>query len=419
MVTTARSRVTSLFALIAVVGLLAASCSDDGGDDAATDTTAAAAEDGATTTTVAADGEAPSDSPAASLRSNLVGLLEEQVYLIGFTVQATVDEGVGSDLATASEQESSASATELSNLIGGGYGVAAGNDFLAAWNDHREAILAYGTTDGPVEAIASTRQAVLDTLAEIDASAAFTGVGDALEESDTALITTVDELVAGEPAAAADLRAAAAPMPGVALDLATAIATEVAVDGEVDSPESALRAELTGLLQESALLTGLALAETVAADGNSDAPGPAGVLAAVEENTRALADAMEPDDEAAADEFADLWAGHIDTFEAYATALVADDAAGLTAARESLIAFRDDLGALLAERYPAFTQQQVAEELVGHTDSILSFVDALVTEDVNEAPARLREAAEVMRLTARTLTGGLLAPVAEDEPAEE
>ena len=32
---------------------------------------------------------------------------------------------------------------------------------------------------------------------------------------------------------------------------------------------------------------------------------------------------------------------------------------------------------------------------------------------------RLREAAEVMRLTARTLTGGLLAPVAEDEPAEE
>jgi NarL family two-component system sensor histidine kinase YdfH len=48
-------------------------------------------------------------------------------------------------------------------------------------------------------------------------------------------------------------------------------------------------------MQESALLTGLALSEIVQADGDSSAPGPVGVLEAVDENTIALAEAMEPE----------------------------------------------------------------------------------------------------------------------------
>jgi hypothetical protein len=416
-----RSRATSLLALLSVVLLLlATACSDDSGDEASTETTAAASDDGATTTTVAGDAEPPSESAAASLRSDLTGLLEEQVYLTGFTVQAAVaDGGIDTPVAAGYVVESHDGATELADMLGGAYGVVAGNDFLAAWNDHRDAVVAYGLDGGPADAVATTRGGILDALTDMDADAAFTDVADRLEASDTALLTTMDELAAGEPAAAADLRTAADEMPAVGLDLATTIAAHAAVEGEVDSPESALRADLTGLLQESAMLTGLAIAETVQADGVATAPGPAGVRVALDDNTADLAAAIEPEDDAAAGRFAGLWSRHLDAFEEYTTAVIADDAEGIQAARDALVAFRDDVGALLAEGYPGFTQPQVAEELVDHTDSILAVADAYAADDPSGAPAAVRLAALNMRLAARSLTGGLTAPAAtEDEAAE-
>lgn len=436
MVTRTRSRATSLIALLAVVFLLATACSDDGGgDEASTETssdTTAPAEEGATTTTAPADAEPPSESPAASLRSDLAGLLEEQVYLTGYLVDEAVagSDGLDSPIAAAAATATGESATELSDLLGAAYGVAAGADFLAAWNDHREAIVAHGLDDGPVDAVETGREGILDALADMDAEADFTGVGDGLEASDAAMITTVEEIAADEPAAAVELRAAADPMRGVALDLATAITDTVLTEGEIDSPESELRAELTGLLQESALLTGLGLSETIQAGGDASAPGPAGVLDAVEDNTDALASTVLPDDVGAAASFAGLWNDHIDAFEQYTTALVEDDAAGIQAAEDALVQFRDDIGELLAEAYPAFTKEQVAEELVDHTDSILAFVDASVREagdladDVeetnqmedapSEAPGLLREAATAARLAARTLTRGMTAPTASE-----
>jgi hypothetical protein len=423
-----RSRVTSLLALLSVVLLLATACSDDSGGEASTETTAAASDDGATTTTVA-DEEPPSESAAASLRSDLAGLLEEQVYLTGITVESAVaGGGVDSLTAATYEAEAGDGAEELANIVGGAYGVVAGDDFLAAWNDHRQAIVAVAD-GGPADAVATAREGILDALADMDAQAAFTDVADRLEASDEAMLTTVADLVALQPAAAVDLRTAAAEMPPVGLDLAEAIAGTIEVEGEVDSPESALRADLTSLLQESALLTGLGLAETVQAGGNAAAPGPAGVFAAVDENTQALAETIEPDTAAAAAEFATVWAGHIEDFAQYATALVNDDAEGIQAAQDALVVFRDDIGELLANRYPGFTKEQVAEELVDHTDSILAFADALVaertdptfadTDGVPESPSLLRTAALNMRLAARSLTGGLTAPASAATEEEE
>jgi len=182
----------------------------------------------------------------------------------------------------------------------------------------------------------------------------------------------------------------------------------------VDSPEAALRAELTGLMQESALLTGLALAELVEADGDAAAPGPAGVLAAVDENTVALSEVMEPTDEAAQAEFGEVWGSHIGDFVDYTTALVDDDAAGIDAAQAQLEGFRDDLGVLLSNRYPALTKEAVAEEMLPHTESILAYADARVAEAAGAEPIEsaqlLREAALAMRLAARTFAGGLTAP---------
>ncbi len=414
MVTRTRSRATSLIALIAAVFLLVTACSDDSGDSASTETTAAT---DATATTLAAE-DPPSESPAASLRSNLTALLEEQVYLTGFTVQAGAAEGgdLEAPEAAATAVALGDSATELSEIVGAAYGVAQGTTFLEAWDAHQQAIIDVAFDEAIPEDVDIAREAVVAGLAEADPEADFAGLDELLATSDADLITTVEQLAAGDDGAVVDLRTAADVMPDAALELAEIIATHSATEGEVASPESDLRAELTGLMQESALLTGLAVTEAVEADGDATAPGPAGVLDAVEENTDALSEAMEPEDEPARDAFAEIWGAHIDEFMAYTTALVDDDAAGLASAREELAVFRDDLGELLAQGYPALTKEAVAEELVPHTDSILAYTDARVAEAAGAEPIEsaqlLREAALAMRLAARTFTAGLTAPTA-------
>ena len=414
MVTRTRSRATSLIALIAAVFLLATACSDDSGDSASTETTAAT---DATATTLAAE-DPPSESPAASLRSNLTALLEEQVYLTGFTVQAGAAEGgdLEAPEAAATAVALGDSATELSEIVGAAYGVAQGTTFLEAWDAHQQAIIDVAFDEAIPEDVDIAREAVVAGLAEADPEADFAGLDELLATSDADLITTAEALAAGDDGAVVDLRTAADVMPDAALELAEIIATHSATEGEVASPESDLRAELTGLMQESALLTGLAVTEAVEADGDATAPGPAGVLDAVGENTDALSEAMEPEDEPARAAFAEIWGAHIDEFMAYTTALVDDDAAGLANAREELAVFRDDLGELLAQRYPALTKEAVAEELVPHTDSILAYTDARVAEAGGAEPVEsaqlLREAALAMRLAARTFTAGLTAPTA-------
>lgn len=417
MVTTSRPRVTSLLALLCAVVLLAGACGDDDSSgDAATDTTAAEGGD-ATTTTVAA-AEPASDFPAAGVRSDLTALLEEQVYLTGLLVETAVAEGDGAEgpAAVAVAEQGAASATELSEIVGAAYGTAAGVDFLEAWNAHRQALSDYALAGGTAEAVDTARDQVTTVLGEIDPEADFAEVAAGLESSDAELLTTLDELVAGTPAAAVDLRAAAEEMPETALALAEVIVAHSELEGEVDGEESALRAELTGLIQESALLSGLAMAETVEAGGDPTAPGPTGVRAALDETTDALAQAMEPDDALAATQFGQIWDAQIQAYADYTQAVVADDAAGTAAAEEAIVAFRDDLGELLAERYSGLTKEGVAEELVPLTDALLAYADALDAEatgaETIESPAVLREAALAARLAARTLTRGITsAPV--------
>ena len=416
MATRTPSRATSLIALVAVVLLLATACSDDDGDISelppnATATPAA----GETSTTVAAD-EPPGESAAASLRSDLTGLFEEQVYLTGFTVQAAAaaDGALDDPEAAATADATAASSVELSDVVGAASGVAAGVDFNEAWDAHQATLVDFGLRGGTAEAVTTARDAVVSTLEGFDPEGDFSTVAAGLEASDGEMLTTVEELASQRPAAAVDLRAAADEMPEVALGLADVIATHSALEGEVDSPESALRADLTGLMQESALLTGLALSEIVQADGDSSAPGPRGVLAAIDENTVALAEAMVPEDEAERDAFGEVWGGHIGDFEDYITAVMADEAAGIQEAEDAIVTFRDDLGVVLSDTYPAFTREAVAEELVPHTDSIIAVADALVAEADGatpiESPDLLRAAALAMRDAARYFAGGLSAP---------
>jgi hypothetical protein len=184
-------------------------------------------------------------------------------------------------------------------------------------------------------------------------------------------------------------------------------------------------------MQESALLTGFDVMELVQSGGQ---PTGTGTRATIDENTEALAETIEPDSSASAQEFADLWSGHIDQVENYTIALINDDAEGIEAAQDAIVTFRDDIGRVLSDSYEGFTREQVAEILVDHTDSLLAYADALVgeagdlaegveetsevTDTPSEGPELLREAALAARLAARSLTLGITAPTVSNPPPE-
>ncbi len=180
----------------------------------------------------------------------------------------------------------------------------------------------------------------------------------------------------------------------------------------MDSPEAALRAELTGLMQESALLTGLALAEIVEADGDAAAPGPAGVLAAVDENTVALSEAMEPTDEAAQAEFGEVWGSHIGDFVDYTTALVDDDAAGIDAAQAPAggVPGRSRASCCPTATRPSprrpWPRSWCPTPSRSWPTPTPRVAEAAGAEPIESAQL-LREAALAMRLAARTFAGGL------------
>jgi len=426
MATTTPSRVTSLLAALAAVLLLATACGDDGGDEASSETTVAA--DSTTTTALPiSETEQAADTSASHVRSELTGLLEEQIYLTGLTVETATAAGgsFGAPLPAAYEAAAAESATELSEVLGAVYGTAAGVEFNEAWDDWRAAVL--GTANGtatPAD-VAAARAAVGALLTEFDPDADFTQAAADLATAEDILLDAVAELAAGEPNAALDLRAAADEMPTVARDLAVALVDTRGIEGDPLSEPATLRAELTGLLQESALLSGMYIEEIIENGGNPSAPLPASVRQALADNSTGIGATMEPDDQQAAIEISELLDQRIDLFADYTVGLIDGSIPEVAAAEDGLDALRDEIGLVIARDYPGVSAPAVAEELVPHIETILAFADAAVEESQDPgaaaeptSPDDLREAALAARLTARTIAVLLTTPPEELAPAE-
>jgi hypothetical protein len=185
--------------------------------------------------------------------------------------------------------------------------------------------------------------------------------------------------------------------------------TETETEAETasaDDPAAVLRATLTATLQEHVYLTGLALASVVE-DGEDD-PTTQAALAAVEDNTAALGEALATvpglDD---TDALLQVWRDHVD-------ALV-DHAAGRDA-EDDLEAFHDELSALLEEATDGeLRADDLHGELETHTTLVTDAVDALADGDT-EGLALLRDAARHADDLALALAEGFVA--AEPEAIE-
>jgi hypothetical protein len=168
-----------------------------------------------------------------------------------------------------------------------------------------------------------------------------------------------------------------------------------------DSPASGLRAGLTALLQEHVYLAGIT---TGTALGGGDMKPPAAEL---DKNSVALADAIgSVYGPAARDQFLALWRKHIGFFVDYTVAASKGDSAGKATAVKNLDQYRADFDAFLTGANPNLPKGAVAQDLIGHVNTLAAAVDAQAAKDPSQY-AKLAEAASHMPATAAVLAGAI------------
>lgn len=179
-----------------------------------------------------------------------------------------------------------------------------------------------------------------------------------------------------------------------------------------------LRAILTSHLQEHVYLSGIVVETLADAGSDRDEPDSAAALAALDDNSVAIAGligAAAPDQE---EPFLDMWREHVEFFMDYASAGITGDDAAQAEALAKLDGYRTASGAffdtLTGGALPA---DAVAENFAVHVDTLLAAFDALVGAD-GDAFERLRTAAQHMSVSAQALATGFSTALPDAFPGD-
>jgi hypothetical protein len=195
-------------------------------------------------------------------------------------------------------------------------------------------------------------------------------------------------------------------MDGTAAALAGGIAKDKGLVGTADSPASALRAALTGLLIQHVAQTGEVVQSVVATSLTS--PQTAGAVAALDVNTQDLGKAIGSlYGNAAQTAFLKMWRAHIGFFVDYTKGLAAGDAAAVKAAQAKLANYQADFGRFLgtATGLPA---DAVSADLQGHIQTLESAIKAILTKSPTAA-SKIAMAEDHMAGTAAVLAKAIAA----------
>jgi hypothetical protein len=133
-----------------------------------------------------------------------------------------------------------------------------------------------------------------------------------------------------------------------------------------------------------------------------------GAVAALDENSVALAKTLGSVYPAAQKPFLASWRQHIGFFVNYTLGKATKNAAMANKARADLDGYRTSFGQLIHSVVPELPADAVAQELVPHVQSLLTAVDAAVAGSP-QFQTKLTDAAEHMTMTAAVLTGGIVA----------
>lgn len=189
------------------------------------------------------------------------------------------------------------------------------------------------------------------------------------------------------------------------------------VEPTTDDAASQLRAELTSLLREHVHLLALYGEAAIDAGGEEDGATDA-ALAAVEENTAAIAEALaavpsvdEPE------AFEEAWAQHVELLAQYAVAVAAEDRAAAAEAGGF-----EDFQQTVADLFEEVTDGEIiADEFFGelemHVTEVTALYDAMAADD-GEAPTLFAAATSHMDAMAATLASAIVASHEEDFPGD-
>jgi hypothetical protein len=234
------------------------------------------------------------------------------------------------------------------------------------------------------------------------------------------LLVAVDSILAGSPDVYSNLRAAAQHMPMTAQALAGAITAQMpdTFDGDPDGAASELRSGLTHLLQEHVYLAGLAINQAIADGGDMEAPNTADAVAALDENSVALSEAVASVYGAeGGEQFLALWRAHIGFFVDYTLGGATGDTAAQDEAKQKLDNYRADFGAFLdSATGGALPADAVAADLQVHVNTLVEAVDAALAGTPDVYP-KLRAAAQHMPGTALALSGAIATQFPDEFPS--
>ena len=168
-----------------------------------------------------------------------------------------------------------------------------------------------------------------------------------------------------------------------------------------------LRSGLDALLRQHVDLAAFVVQDLVT-KGSLDDPQVQGSVAALQQNTNDLGDAVgQLYGDAAKQQFLDLWNAHIGFFVTYVKGDLTHDAAMKAKANKQLDGYRRDFGAFIDKATGGkLPQQAVARELVGHVQTLETAFDAIVAKSP-KAAAMVAMAADHMDGTAAALATGI------------
>ena len=361
---------------------------------------------------------APDATEAAALRATLTSLLSDHVWLAGNALDTAVQHkgDLKDPQVVGAVKALDANSVALAKTVGSVYPDAE-KPFLASWRQHIGFFVDYtlGKATENDKQVAKAKadldayrvsfgQLINSVIPELPADA----VAEELIPHVDSLFAAIDASVAGKPDYQTKLSKAAEHMPMTAAVLASGIAKNQQLSGDVDGMASTVRATLTSQLSAHVWLAGNALDTAVQHKGDLKDPQVVGAVKALDANSVALAKTVGSVYPDAEKPFLASWRQHIGFFVDYTLGKATENDKQVAKAKADLDAYRVSFGQLINSVIPELPADAVAEELIPHVDSLFAAIDASVAGKP-DYQTKLSKAAEHMPMTAAVLASGIVA----------
>ena len=172
---------------------------------------------------------------------------------------------------------------------------------------------------------------------------------------------------------------------------------------KTDTKAADLRVTLNNALSEHIELAAPTLRG--AFDGSKDFEG---AQKALDQNTVAIASAVDSVYPGTKDDFLKLWRDHIGFFADYTLAAKAGDQAGMQKAKDDLNGYSDKASTFFSEANPNLPKAALQEGLKTHLNQVIGIVDAYGAGDYEKSYAMQREADMHMQMFGDTLSGAIV-----------